>query len=150
MAAMKPAGGPSGRESNSRRSAATATGNREGWHSRDVSDLEDLRQRMRAFAIERDWEQFHDPKSLLLAIVGEVGELSELFQWLPAADAADAARKDPLNARVAEEMSDVILYLVRLADVLGIDLHAAAVAKIEAAGERFSADEVRGTAPTKH
>ena len=105
---------------------------------------------MRAFTNERDWEQFHDPKSLLLAIVGEVGELSELFQWLPATDASDLAQEDPLKSRVAEEMSDVLLYLVRLADVLGIDLHAAAVAKIEAAGERFAADEVRGTAPTKH
>ena len=73
---------------------------------------------MRAFTNERDWEQFHDPKSLLLAIVGEVGELSELFQWLPATDASDLAQEDPLKSRVAEEMSDVLLYLVRLADVL--------------------------------
>jgi dCTP diphosphatase len=105
---------------------------------------------MRAFTNERDWEQFHDPKSLVLAIVGEVGELSELFQWLPATEASALAGRDPLNSRVAEEMSDVLLYLVRLADVLGIDLHAAAVAKIESAGERFTADDVRGTAPTKH
>lgn len=104
---------------------------------------------MRAFTTERDWDQFHDPKSLLLAIVGEIGELSELFQWLPAGDATDLARKDPLKSRIAEEMSDVLLYLVRLADVLVIDLHAAAVAKIEAAGERFAIAEVRGTAPTK-
>ena len=115
-----------------------------------MSDFEDLRLRMRDFTAERDWEQFHDPKSLLLAIVGEVGELSELFQWLPAAEAQSLAMVDPLKSRVAEEMSDVLLYLVRLADVLGIDLHAAAVAKIEAAGERFAADDVRGTAPTKN
>ena len=114
-----------------------------------MSDLEDLQQRMRAFTAERDWGQFHDPKSLLLAIIGEVGELSELFQWLPAADAEELAQTDPLKSRVAEEMSDVLLYLVRLADVLGIDLHAASVAKIEAAGERFAADKVKGTAPTK-
>ena len=114
-----------------------------------MSDLEDLRLRMRAFTAERDWEQFHDPKSLLLAIVGEVGELSELFQWLPAADAKDLAQADPLKTRVAEEMSDVLLYLVRLADVLGIDLHTASVAKIEDAGERFAAEKVKGTAPTK-
>ena len=105
---------------------------------------------MRAFTNERDWEQFHDPKSLVLAIVGEVGELSELFQWLPATEASALAGRDPLKSRVAEEMSDVLLYLVRLADVLGIDLHASAVAKIEAAGDRFTADDVRGTAPTKH
>jgi len=147
---MKPAGGLSGRELNSRRPTDLETGICPGWHSRDVSDLEDLRHRMRAFTNERDWEQFHDPKSLLLAIVGEVGELSELFQWLPATDARGLAQEDPLRSRVAEEMSDVLLYLVRLADVLGIDLHSAAVAKIEAAGERFAVDEVRGTAPAKH
>ncbi len=104
---------------------------------------------MRAFTNERDWEQFHDPKSLVLAIVGEVGELSELFQWLPATEASALAGRDPLNSRVAEEMSDVLLYLVRLADVLGIDLHAAAVAKIKAADERFTANNVRGIAPIK-
>ena len=114
-----------------------------------MSDFEDLRLRIRDFTAERDWEQFHDPNSLLLAIVGEVGELSELFQWLPAAEAQSLAMVDPLKSRVAEEMSDVLLYLVRLADVLGIDLPAASVAKIEAAGVRFDANEVRGTAPTK-
>jgi dCTP diphosphatase len=105
---------------------------------------------MRAFTGEREWERFHDPKSLVLAIAGHVGELSELFQWLPATDARDPAQEDPLKSRVAEEMADVLLHFVRLAEVLGIDLHAAAVAKIEAAGERFAADEVRGTAPTEH
>ena len=53
-----------------------------------ASDLVALRDRMRLFAAERDWSGFHDPKSVLLALVGEVGELAELFQWLPAADAA--------------------------------------------------------------
>ena len=154
--ARPPAGGLSGRDSHSRPLAPGAGANTAGgirehrrWHSRGVSDLDDLRQRMRVFTTERDWEQFHDPKSLILAIVGEVGELSELFQWLPATDAQNLARVDPLKSRVAEEMSDVLLYLVRLADVLGIDLHTASVAKIEAAGERFTAEDVRGTAPTK-
>ena len=64
---------------------------------------------MRQFTIDRDWEQFHDPKSLLLALVGEVGELSELFQWLPASDAKSLASTEPLKGRVAEEMSDVLL-----------------------------------------
>ena len=64
---------------------------------------------MRQFTVERDWEQFHDPKSLVLALVGEVGELSELFQWLPATEAQALATTDPLRGRVAEEMSDVLL-----------------------------------------
>jgi dCTP diphosphatase len=96
-----------------------------------------LRDRMRQFSEARDWGRFHDPKSVLLALVGEVGELAELFQWLPAADAADLARRDPLRTRVGEEMSDVLLYLVLLADVVGIDLAAAAQAKMDDSERRF-------------
>ncbi len=85
---------------------------------------------MRQFSAERDWQGFHDPKSVLLALVGEVGELAELFQWLPADAAADLARSEPLRTRAGEELSDVLLYLILLADVLGIDL-AAANAKLD-------------------
>ena len=87
-----------------------------------MSDLESIRDAMREFTTERDWERFHDPKSLLLALVGEVGELSELFQWLPAESALEAARREPLRPRVEQELADVLLYLVRLADVLDVDL----------------------------
>lgn len=95
-----------------------------------MSDLDALRDAMREFTSERDWERFHDPKSLLLALVGEVGELSELFQWLPAESALQVAAEEPLRTRVQEELADVLLYLVRLADVLGIDLRTAADAKM--------------------
>jgi dCTP diphosphatase len=103
------------------------------------SDLEALRDRMRQFTAERDWGAFHDPKSLLLALVGEVGELAELLQWLPAADAAKLGRSEPLHTRAAEEISDVLLYLVRLADVLEVDLAAAAHAKLTDAARRYPA-----------
>jgi dCTP diphosphatase len=96
-----------------------------------MSDFEALRDAMREFTAERDWERYHDPKSLLLALVGEVGELSELFQWLPAESAADAVREEPLRTRVQEELADVLLYLVRLADVLDVDLRSAAEGKME-------------------
>lgn len=102
-----------------------------------MSDLDDLRDRMRQFSAERDWGGFHDPKSVLLALVGEVGELAELFQWLPAHAAADLARAEPLRTRAGEELSDVLLYLVLLADVLGIDLAAAAHAKLTDAARRY-------------
>jgi dCTP diphosphatase len=92
---------------------------------------------MREFAAERDWRRFHDPKSVLLALVGEVGELAELFQWLPAGSAAKLARSEPLHTRAGEELSDVLLYLVLLADVLGVDLAAAADAKLTEAARRY-------------
>lgn len=102
-----------------------------------VSDLTALRDRMRQFTAERDWAGFHDPKSVLLALVGEVGELAELFQWLPADSAAGLAALEPLRTRAGEELSDVLLYLVLLADVLGIDLAAAANAKLSEAAVRY-------------
>jgi dCTP diphosphatase len=104
---------------------------------------------MRNFTDERDWGQFHDPKSLLLALVGEVGELSELLQWLPASDVEDLAARDPLKTRLGEELADVLIYLVRLADVLGCDLAAAARQKLEISEARFPAAEFRGVAPLK-
>lgn len=114
-----------------------------------VSDLEALRDGMRRFTAERDWEQFHDPKSLLLALVGEVGELAELLQWLPAADVVELTRAEPLRRRVGEEMSDVLLYLVRLADVLEIPLAFVAVDKLRQAELRFPAAAVAGRAPDR-
>ena len=116
---------------------------------RVVSDLTDLRDRMRQFTDDRDWGQFHDPKSLILALTGEVGELAELFQWLPAAEAADLARAEPLHSRVGEEISDVLLYLIRLADVVGLDLIAAVDSKLAAAESRFDKEVHYGVAPPK-
>jgi dCTP diphosphatase len=92
---------------------------------------------MRQFSAERDWSGFHDPKSVLLALVGEVGELAELFQWLPAGTAAKLAAAEPLRSRAAEELSDVLLYLILLADVLDIDLAVAANAKLSDAARRY-------------
>ncbi len=114
-----------------------------------MRDLTALRDAMRAFTDARDWARFHDPKSLILALVGEVGELAELFQWLPAEDARELAATEPLRTRVGEELADVLLYLVRLADVLDVDLGAAAAAKLLDAEDRFSSAEYQGRAPTK-
>jgi dCTP diphosphatase len=114
-----------------------------------VTDLSALRERMRQFSAERDWGQFHDPKSVLLALVGEVGELAELFQWLPADAARQLARDEPLRTRAGEELSDVLLYLVLLADVLDIDLADAAHRKLTAAEARFPPDTVTGQAPER-
>ncbi|HYD54096.1 MAG TPA: nucleotide pyrophosphohydrolase [Gemmatimonadaceae bacterium] len=109
----------------------------------------ELTRLMREFTEERDWARFHDPKSLLLALVGEVGELAELFQWVPADEAVGSVKDAGRHERVGQEMADVLLYLVRLADVLQVDLVAAARAKLEAGRARFPAAEFRGIAPQK-
>ncbi|WP_406640003.1 nucleotide pyrophosphohydrolase [Amycolatopsis sp. WGS_07] len=99
--------------------------------------LEDLTQRLRDFAAARDWEPFHTPKNLTMALSGEVGELIALFQWLTPEEAANW-RADPAQEfNVQDEIADVMLYLVRLADVLGIDLLAAANAKVDRNEKRF-------------
>ena len=114
-----------------------------------MSELEVLRDRMRQFAQERDWGRFHDPKSLLLALVGEVGELAELFQWLPADQAAGMSRTEPLRRRAGEEMADVLLYLILLADVLDIDLWAAAQAKLTDSERRFPVGPAAAQPPVR-
>jgi dCTP diphosphatase len=92
--------------------------------------IADLQRQLREFAAERDWEQFHSPKNLVMALTGEVGELTELFQWLTPEQSArvmdDAADAD----KVRDELADVLAYLLRLSDVLGVDLEGALAAKI--------------------
>jgi NTP pyrophosphatase (non-canonical NTP hydrolase) len=110
-----------------------------------VSDLADLTARMRAFTEERDWGRFHDLKSLTLALTGEVGELAELVQWLP----SSATAEGELQERLGDELADVLLYLVRLADVARVDLGAAARAKLARQEERLPAASYRSVAPKR-
>ncbi|KAJ6334144.1 hypothetical protein OIU78_011116 [Salix suchowensis] len=84
--------------------------------------LKDLKKKMADFAKERDWDQFHSPRNLLLALVGEVGELSEIFQWRGEVARGLPDWKDEEKEHLGEELSDVLLYLVRLSDVCGVDL----------------------------
>ena len=114
-----------------------------------VSDLEAIRDAARAFREERDWEQFQDPKSVLLALVGEVGELAELLQWLPADRARELIAQEPLHTRVAEELADVLVYLVGLAEQCGVDLGPAALAKIEKSALKHPVESTRGRAPVR-
>jgi dCTP diphosphatase len=106
--------------------------------------FEDLKQRLAGFAAERDWEQFHSPKNLAMALAAEAGELLEHFQWLT--EQQSAILPDEQRAAVALELADIQLYLVRLADRLGIDLVAAAHHKIDLNAEKYPADKARGNA----
>jgi dCTP diphosphatase len=108
--------------------------------------LEALRELLRRFATDRNWEQFHTPRNLLLALVGEVGELAELFQWISDEQAAIIMQDPDLGARVGEELADVFGYVVRLADILGIDLYEALTAKVKLNAQRYPVDLARGKA----
>jgi len=105
--------------------------------------LRDLRDELRAFAAERDWDQFHSPRNLATALAVEAAELLEPFQWLT----EEQSRSLPPDTRAAveEELADVLLYLVRLADKLDVDLAAAARAKIVRNGEKYPVEKARGS-----
>ena len=108
-----------------------------------MDTLEDLKKRLREFARERDWEQFHSPKNLSMALIVEAAELVEHFQWLT----EEQSRRLPPGKleEVRDEMADVLVYLVRLADKLEVDLLEAAAQKIEKNALKYPADQVRGS-----
>lgn len=106
--------------------------------------LSSLTQRLRAFAAERDWDQYHTPKNLAMALTGEAGELAAEFQWLTEEQSRDL--EPERRARVQAEAGDVLLYLVRLADKLDFDLVEAAHRKIDLNAQRYPADKVFGSA----
>ena len=109
----------------------------------DVSGLQSAVER---FVRARDWDQFHSPKNLVMALTGEAGELSEIFQWLTE-EASHAVARDPATARaVRDELADVLIYLVRLAAVLDVDLDEAVATKLRANAQRYPVEQVRGSA----
>jgi NTP pyrophosphatase (non-canonical NTP hydrolase) len=105
-----------------------------------------LQQAVARFARERDWERFHSPKNLAMALAAEAGELLELFQWLTEDESREAAR-DPASARaVRDEIADVLVYLVRLAAVLEVDLDEALRSKLASNAAKYRVALARGTA----
>ncbi|MEU3533619.1 nucleotide pyrophosphohydrolase [Streptomyces murinus] len=108
--------------------------------------LTHLQQALAQFAAEREWEQFHSPKNLVMAMAGESGELLEIFQWLTP-EQSDQVMGDAERAvQVREEMADVLAYLLRLADVLDIDLEEALTQKIEKNRRKYPVHLARGRA----
>ncbi|MDR2874311.1 MAG: nucleotide pyrophosphohydrolase [Methylobacillus sp.] len=105
--------------------------------------LNDLRDRLRDFVRERDWEQFHSPKNLAMAMIVEAAELVEHFQWMT--EAESRAISPEKREAVAHEIADTFVYLLRLADVLGVDIVDAANAKITINAQKYPADKVRGS-----
>lgn len=106
--------------------------------------LNELKQRLRDFAEARDWDQFHSPKNLSMALSAEVAEIVEHFQWLTE-DQSKTLPKDKL-AEVETELADTLIYLIRLADKLDIDLLKAAKNKIDINEQKYPIDKSRGNA----
>lgn len=108
-----------------------------------MSELEELQRKIRKFASERDWDQFHSPKNLSMALIAEAAELVELFQWLTEEQSSQLPA-DKLE-QVRQELADIFIYLLRLSDKLGVDLVEATHQKIDLNGEKYPASQVKGS-----
>jgi NTP pyrophosphatase (non-canonical NTP hydrolase) len=107
------------------------------------NSLDALRDALRRFAAERDWDQFHSPKNLAIALSVEASELLEHFQWITESE-SKLLPPEKLE-KVRDEMADVLIYLVRLSDKLAVDLLKVAFEKIEKNARKYPADRVRGS-----
>src|ERR1035437_3531048 len=109
-----------------------------------INSLEALRDRLREFALKRDWDQYHTPKNLSMALIAEAAELIEHFQWV------NGDQSHLLEAKtrqsVEEELADILIYLVRISDKLDVDLYKAVERKIAINEKKYPADKVRGSA----
>ena len=107
-----------------------------------MTELAGLAQRVRAFAAARDWERFHTPKNLAMALSVEAAELLEVFQWVTEDQSRNLEPR--AHAAASEEIADVLLYLLRISDVLGIDPVTAAQDKMKANEGKYPVDRARG------
>jgi NTP pyrophosphatase (non-canonical NTP hydrolase) len=107
-------------------------------------DVEGLQQQLQRFAEERDWERFHSPKNLAMALAGEAGELLEIFQWISEEESRNLPDEDA--ARVREELADLQIYLLRIADVLRVTIEDAVAEKLRLNEQRYPVDEAYGNA----
>ena len=104
-------------------------------------DIKDIQAKLAKFAEQRDWDQFHSPKNLAMALTSEVGELNELFQWL-----TEEQSNNVDNDAVRQEIADIIIYLLRLSDKLDIDIEEAVKEKIEINAKKYPIDLAKGNA----
>ncbi len=105
--------------------------------NKPLLDVTALEAALQTFADDRDWQKYHSPKNLAMALTGEVGELVEIFQWQTEAQSLTAATAPETAQAVRDELADVLLYLVRLSSVLGVDLNDAVVQKLKKNAQKY-------------
>lgn len=111
-----------------------------------TTTLETLKREIMAFAHEREWEQFHSPKNLSMALAAEAGELMEHFLWATP-EASKAVVQDPVKrGDIADELADVVIYALEFSNATGIDLAAAIQSKMAANGKKYPVEKARGRA----
>mmetsp|Transcript_13335 Transcript_13335/g.22588 ORF Transcript_13335/g.22588 Transcript_13335/m.22588 type:complete len:180 (-) Transcript_13335:363-902(-) len=125
--------------------ALSSGGSREACSFTDGVSFESIRKEQAAFAKEREWDQFHTPRNLALALVGEVGELCECFQWKGEVAEGLVGFKPAEIEHVGQELSDVLLYLLRLSEKCHIDLPVAAKKKMALNAKKYPSEKVKGS-----
>ena len=108
-------------------------------------NIKEIQEKLSKFAEERDWDQFHSPKNLVMALTSEVGELTELFQWLTEDQSSMKDDSDKTD-EIRQEIADIFIYLLRLADKLDIDIEEAVREKIEINAKKYPIDLAKGNA----
>jgi NTP pyrophosphatase (non-canonical NTP hydrolase) len=124
--------------------AAAAKNSRSAAENR--MDIEKIRQHVRKFVADRDWDQFHTPKNLAMALAGEAGELCEIFQWLSEADSRTVMNDDKRAENIKDELADVLYYVLRMADILDVDIEQAFWEKIAKSEKKYPVALARGNA----
>jgi dCTP diphosphatase len=109
-----------------------------------IMNIKSIQKQLSDFADERDWNQFHNPKNLAMALSVEASELVEIFQWLTP-EQAEAIMDSTESQHVKEELADVMIYLIRMADKLNVDLESAVANKIIKNGEKYSVEASKGS-----
>ena len=109
-------------------------------------NLPDIQKKLRKFAEERDWDQFHSPKNLSMGLAAEAAELLEIFQWLTEEQSKEIVKNDKEMALVREEVADVFIYLARLADKLGIDIEKEVRVKMKLNEKKYPVELSKGNA----
>lgn len=111
----------------------------------DIVDINEIKKILQNFADARDWNKFHNPKNLAMALTCEAGELLEIFQWLTLEESSAVSNDDQNCERVRQELADIIIYAIRLADLMKINLNQAIRNKIEMNNKKYPAEEVKGS-----
>lgn len=112
--------------------------------SDSTTTLAELKKRVLAFVHERDWEQFHSPKNLSMALAAETGELMEHFLWATGEQSHGVVRDPARRAKIADELADVVIYAIEFANITGLDISAAIEAKMAANAKKYPVEKARG------
>lgn len=110
----------------------------------EITPLDEIKQRVLAFAREREWEQFHSPKNLSMAIATEAAELMEHFLWQSPDASREQMEADKLRKQVAEELADVFIFAIEFANVTGLDIASIIEAKMQRNAEKYPVEKARG------